>query len=160
MSSTAQQRLGAARASLATAEIAVAAERAAALDQQLSDAVAEVRGLDAEIVDQGKRLFEAKQDAESLWARRALVQSALRNLEADLPDFPLVNELEEYQQKRSVLVDEFESLSRQISDASVPVAQGNDVIQKLTWAKHRAELAVSDLRIAVREARTGARQRL
>jgi hypothetical protein len=160
MSSTAQQRLGEARASLATAEIAVAAERATALDQQLSEAVAEVRSLDAEIVEQGKRLFTAKQDAEALWVQRALVQNALRNLDDALPEFPLVNELEEYQQKRSVLVEEFESLSRQLTDASVPVAQGNDAIQKLTWAKHRAELAVSDLKIAVREAKTGTRQRM
>jgi chromosome segregation ATPase len=157
VSSTAQQRLGEARASLATAELAVAAERATALDQQLSDALAEGRNIDEQIKAQGQRLASARQHAEGLWTRRALVNKALLDLGEALPEFPLAAELETYEGKRATLEAEFQSLSAQISDASITVAQGQDAIDKLAWAKHRAQIGIGDLRLAVRQARAGKR---
>lgn len=157
--STAQQRLGEARASLFAAETAVAEEGAAARKQQLIDAVAEVRRIEDQIKEQGQRFVMARQHAETLWAKRAMISNSLRALDDALGEFPLPLELERYERKRSALVEEFQLLSRQISEASIPVAQGQDTIDKLTWVKHRAEIGVSDLRLAVREAKTGARQR-
>jgi chromosome segregation ATPase len=160
MVSTAQQRLQEARGVLFAAESEVAQERLAKLESDERAATADVRRLTDEIAEHGKRLHEAEQNFQSLWGQRAQVTNSLRALDNALGEFPLPDELAAYEQKRALLVNQYESLSRQISDASIPSAQEQNTIQNLTFDKHRMEVAVSDLRLAIREARTGTRQRL
>jgi chromosome segregation ATPase len=160
MSTTTQERLGEARASLVAAEMAVASERAGALDEQLDDAVAEIHRIGNQIAEHEKRLVTERMHAEALWAKRALVDKALRDLDAELPQFPIRHELESYERKRTGLVNEYESLTAEIREGAIPIAQGQDAIDKLKAMRYRAELGVNDLRIAVRAARTGTRQHM
>jgi len=154
------QQLSEARALLSSAEIAVAQERLAKLESDERAAVAEVNRLEDEIAGHGKVLQEGTQHFQSLWGQRAMVTNSLRALDDQLGEFPLPAELAAFEQKRSALRDQYESLSRQISDAGLPNAQEQNTIQNLTFDKHRMQVAVSDLRLAIREAKTGTRQRM
>lgn len=153
MVSTAQQRLNEARASLFAAESEIVAENAAALELRLTDAIAEGRNLDEQIAAEGRSLVAARLHAESLWGKRALTSAALSDLDDSLTEFPLPAELAAYEQKRAALTEEFHRLSREISDASIPVAQGTNAIQQLTFLRHRARVGIGDLRLAVRKSR-------
>jgi chromosome segregation ATPase len=132
--------------------------RVAKLESDHDAAVKELRRLEDEKAEYGKRFATASQHFQALWAKRTLVDNAKRDLDEARPEFPLAHEQESYKRKRSALAEEYQSLSAQIGEAGTAALQ--HTIDNLTFEIGRTKVAIHDIEIAIDEAKSGTRQHM
>jgi hypothetical protein len=156
MSTTAQERLQAARSDLMNAEAVIVGEHMEQMKEQFAAAIAEGKTIDEQMEATGARLVEARAKAEPLWIKRDGISKARADLDAAFQqnDFAGDSETAEYERKRAALTDEWERLTtKEIIPLSNLIGQLDHEFTQLKFARGRVAGRVSDLRAAIADRR-------
>jgi uncharacterized coiled-coil DUF342 family protein len=149
------ERMQEARSQMAAAESVLATEQFQALNDQYDAAKAEGRKIDELLKGIGSSLAAKHREAEPLWTQREIVSKTRVALDNDFQalDFPSDQETEEYEQKRATLADEWHKWTEKITALSGLIAQMEQELCQLKFARSRTVNAVNDLRNAIAERR-------